>query len=233
MLDGLPAFAKAVWRHWIFLMSGFVSICVSFVERIRHNPIANPLFVLVAVLCFLAACFLAWKDEHRFRPSSVRDIRELLRKGHSCCVTPIVPHRVDTLFKPLALSHDSVTLRSNTDQTEVRIPLARVKELLPNGYKTLVVEGRLQWISRPRRWQFFPEIPKTDFGVPKTSSPEDPRILTFKKTFEEEGFRVYWRRLGAVGESLGRGWQIIYDDDGRYFAFGDSHSEQILMMGKT
>lgn len=225
------AFLRAVARHWIFLMSGAISIVLAFVERIFHWPIPNSVYWTVAAVCLLACCFLAWRDEYRLRPSIFSELQEFIKTGHSCRIEPIVPHLADELFQPLSATPQLLKLRVNRTQGEAVIPVQRIKEFLHSaGYRTLILDGRLQWITRNKTWQFFPEAPETEYGVPKTA--QDARVQAIKKGLEEEGLQVFLSQGDRLAIYLSKSWQIVYDDDGRYVSAGDQHSKMILIAGK-
>lgn len=224
------AFLRAVASHWIFLMSGGISVALSFVERIFHWPIPNSVYWIVGVVCLFTCCFLAWRDEFRRRPSILSELQEFIKTGHSCYIAPVVPHSTDELFQPLSVTSQLLKLRVNRTQGETLVPLQRIKEFLPSaGYRTLIVDGRLQWITRCKKWEFFPEQPQTDFGVPKQSSRTlDSRINAIEKGVQEEGFQFYWRQVSRVVN----GSEIFYDSDGRYLSADTEDSKMILIVGR-
>jgi hypothetical protein len=65
----LREFLVAVMRQWIFLMSGIVSILITFWEKVKEFPIATRAFYGIAIACVFTAFYLAWRDEHnKYKP---------------------------------------------------------------------------------------------------------------------------------------------------------------------
>ncbi|HPT28268.1 MAG TPA: hypothetical protein PLZ95_17755, partial [Bryobacteraceae bacterium] len=52
-----------------------------------------------------------------------------------------------------------------SNSQEVTIPAPRIEDVLDNGADaepTIVLNGRLQYLTLPRVWRFFPEKPPED-----------------------------------------------------------------------
>jgi hypothetical protein len=63
-LEFFREYLGALWLHWIALMSGIVSVGITFWEKI-HNSIGKYVLYTVAAMCVFLAGFQAWQDEHR------------------------------------------------------------------------------------------------------------------------------------------------------------------------
>jgi len=60
---GSKDFLAAVGSHWASLMSGLVSVAITFHEKIRES-LSRYVLYTVAAACIFFACFQAWQDEH-------------------------------------------------------------------------------------------------------------------------------------------------------------------------
>jgi hypothetical protein len=57
-------YCAALYGHWVGLMSGAVSVGVTFWEKI-HNSIGKYVLYGIAAMCIFFSGFQAWQDEHR------------------------------------------------------------------------------------------------------------------------------------------------------------------------
>src|SRR3712207_3934517 len=66
MLHEFRLFSAAIARHWVWLMSGIVSICVWGLSLFKEDASTSVwIFGSFAVIALFVACFQAWRDEHR------------------------------------------------------------------------------------------------------------------------------------------------------------------------
>jgi hypothetical protein len=63
-LEFFREYLGALWPHWITLMSGVVSVAITFWEKI-HDSIGKYVLYTVAAMCVFLAGFQAWQDEHK------------------------------------------------------------------------------------------------------------------------------------------------------------------------
>lgn len=63
-MENLISFVWALLSHWVALMSGGISLVLTFIFRYRHWEPGNKIFATISALCLLFACYLAWSDEH-------------------------------------------------------------------------------------------------------------------------------------------------------------------------
>ena len=182
-----------------------------------------------AALAFIVAGILFYGQDRQKPMLSI--IREFIKTGHSCYVSPRTPHVADELFQPLSVTPQLLTLRVNRNQGQTTIPVQRVQELLPaTGYRTLIVDGRLQCLTQLKKWEFFPEPPQSVYGVGKLTDLGEQRVQAITRGMEEEGLQVGWLIASNLERFIRAGWQIFYDDDGRYLFVGNPKS--ILIAGK-
>jgi len=64
-MDSLPQYLLALVDHWAALMTGGILIAIlALFERARGQAVSWRAYLLIAVVCFFVASFLAWKDEN-------------------------------------------------------------------------------------------------------------------------------------------------------------------------
>lgn len=65
----LLEFGQAVFSHWVALMSGAISLAITFIEKVKSNTIALRTLYVISIACIFTAFFFSWKDEKdRFYP---------------------------------------------------------------------------------------------------------------------------------------------------------------------
>jgi hypothetical protein len=89
---------------------------------------------------------------------------EVLRPGARLYITPIFP--VQCAKDEFHLTEqDAQNLQvSKSSGHQIRIPRALIRHVLHGDYHepaTIVLDGRLQWLSSSRSWKVFPEAPST------------------------------------------------------------------------
>lgn len=96
---------------------------------------------------------------------------------------------------------------------------------------TLVLKGRLQWITATRQWIVLPEQPPADseHGFHKVASSSDDRVVEFIEQLRQLGYSPWWVPVDSVREFLSQGGEIVYDSDGRYLRTREQRSEWILL----
>ena len=100
-----------------------------------------------------------------------------------------------------------------------------------HGRPTMVLRGRLQWLTASRRWVCFPEEPRPEspLGLAKSASPEDPRVLDFVARLRQAGYSPWWIPEEVTQEFLAQGGEVIYDEDGRYLRTQHERSSWVLL----
>jgi hypothetical protein len=130
----------------------------------------------------------------------------------------------------------NVFLEKGTNMQTVGVPVSRVSEILPqngNDPAVLSVLGRIQLTTQGSVWKFFSETPPPDslLGIGKLSHPEDAHIQEIRHRLGTIGFREScWDWDFNLSQRLTYGWEIFYDDDGRYLRWVAQPSEQIFIV---
>jgi len=171
---------------------------------------------------------------------SVREtLRELAETRSRVRVSPIVPAGLGDVFHVMSMDQDLVVLKKATSQQDVDVPLSRVADVLPSAnsdYGSLALSGRLQWTSLPKRWKFFPEAlsgSEASLGLGKISSPHDSHVTEIRAALERQSTQYCWDWVFNLGDRIGAGWQVFYDDDGKYLRYpaqAATPSEQIFVI---
>jgi hypothetical protein len=93
------------------------------------------------------------------------------------------------------------------------------------------LSGRLQWTTLPQRWKFFPEpAGESPLGLGKMSSPQSEYIAKIRTVLEARRIQSCWDWVNNLGDRIGAGWEVFYDEDGRYLRYMASPSEQIFVI---
>jgi hypothetical protein len=173
-------------------------------------------------------------SKHRY-PDWLDDLR--IRHG-SLRVTPILPTRCqqDEFRFVTIREYELILNKPGSWHDSIPISLSRLRDPLFAGVGqpvTLVLDGRLQWLSGNREWKAFPEAPTTAqerlIGFPKFSSTKDPRIQELSGRLARYGHSVGFVREDRLGEVFSQGKQVVYDDDGLYFRWQGRDTAQILV----
>jgi hypothetical protein len=114
--------------------------------------------------------------------------------------------------------------------------MQRVKEVLFAGGSTpptMILNGRLQWIGVDASWRFFVESPSTErersFGFEKVSSLTDPRVRALQQQLEPRGIRFHFSHDSDVPALASKGWEIMFDADGRLFRIVNGNESLVLI----
>ncbi len=138
-------------------------------------------------------------------------------------VSPLVPACQYDIFSVEKLEGSAVTLNKSSTDEYVALPLKRVAEVLPDALDelpTLALNGRLQWLTIPQRWKFFPESPEASdsfrLGLKREASRQNPLSLDQLQQLARAGKRIAWSDPRNLPGSLAaKTHEVFYDDDGR------------------
>jgi hypothetical protein len=130
-------------------------------------------------------------------------------------------------FRVRSVDAGVVTLEKESNRQSVTVPLHRIEDILPggcDGLPTLLLNGRLQWITAPQVWRFFPEKPlpsdPVGLGFPKERARENPGVPTTIAPL------VGWSLPQNVAARRAEGREVFYDEDGKYL----TSAGQILLV---
>lgn len=166
------------------------------------------------------------------------NLRAFARHRAVVCVAPLVPKLRSDRFRVVSVEDGTVALEKEGSPQQVTIPLQRVAEILPDAQSNapkLMLNGRLQWLTMPQEWHFFPEQPGDSdgclLGVPKDSSLRDPLVAQLAPQLNSRGMQFCWSHLDKLPERLNaRTHEVFYDTDGRYLHQRGPDRESILLI---
>jgi hypothetical protein len=69
---------RAASKHWVWLMSGVVSVVLTLFERIHGFGVPTWVFWIISALCFFVALHLAWLDKDRELQSALGPAPEVV-----------------------------------------------------------------------------------------------------------------------------------------------------------
>ncbi|HNY42567.1 MAG TPA: DUF4062 domain-containing protein [Bryobacteraceae bacterium] len=151
-------------------------------------------------------------------------LRALKGQNRFIRLTPMIPRFPHGQFRIEEVTATAVKLYKLSNSQEVTIPAPRIEDVLDNGADaepTIVLNGRLQYLTLPRVWRFFPEKPPEDdqlgigFGAmqPLEDRDLDPRIgdCGFVRAFAMRAELPYKRQ---------RGFEVFFDDQGNHRVWG-------------
>src|SRR5207245_4288893 len=150
---------------------------------------------------------------------------------------PTTPASEHPLFQVHEADDKRVVVLKLLSSQQVGIPVGRVTEILwvdVNDPPVMMLNGRLQWVTIPNEWKFFPEPPPSSeeghFGYARSvGSLQDPYATDVGVQLQQRGYKAHWFRRENLpvcgGASDGRGWQLFYGADGRYLVCRNNHEE--------
>jgi pyrimidine deaminase RibD-like protein len=168
------------------------------------------------------------------------ELRKFAELKKQVRIEPLTPASEYPLFQVHDADDKRILVQKLSSSQRVAIPASRVTEILwadVNDPPTLMLNGRLQWITIPNEWKFFPELPpSSDDGhlgyARSVGSLQDPYAMNVGVQLQQKSYKAHWFRRENLpicgGASDGRGWQLFYGDDGRYLVCRNNHEVLIL-----
>jgi hypothetical protein len=162
------------------------------------------------------------EETQRFGDRIAR-LRVLARTRSVVRISPLVPPIQYDRFLVKDVRSDVLIVDKESSDEQVTIPVQRVAEILPTkpGDAPLVMlNGRLQWLTLEKEWEFFPERPDPSdglLGLPKNSSSHDPILDNLIQRLAAHGMTCLWSHVDKLPARLNaKTHQVFYDADGRY-----------------
>jgi hypothetical protein len=157
----------------------------------------------------------------------IAQLRAFARKRAIVRVSPLVPPCQDDQFSVTEVTTDAVSLYKLSIRQYVAIPRSRIADVLvidQHEPPKLLLEGRLQWITIPQVWQFFPEEPPSPdpyrLGFGQVSALNGPTVDALYASLRSAGWEPVWPRASRVAEIVAEGGGVYYGEDG-HFLFAD------------
>lgn len=185
-------------------------------------------------------CAKAEASGQPVRPKQVtaipHQLEQMAERRTEVLIRPVIPAACQSYrFIVEAVTATSVQLKMRSGHESFELPPSRIAEILShetNEPPTLVLNGRLQWLTMPEKWKFFPEPLASDehrlWGFGKPSSIQDRRVKEITNAMKYRGFGMAWCAESNLGSRLGITLEIVYDDDGYFFKMSTVPEPQIL-----
>ena len=162
-----------------------------------------------------------------------------LRPGSRLRIQPVIPRSAEEHeYRVQQVDAECAVIQKLSSATSLSIALSSVDQLHfspDHNPSTVILKGRMQWITTREQRAFLPEHPPSDseFGFDKLANPDDPQVIHFVNQLRNRGYSPWWVPKDSMHEFLAQGAEIIYDKDGRYFRARNEHSEWILLGKRT
>ena len=160
------------------------------------------------------------------RPSSVRPSKFRHLENVRIRLTPVLPvaRALDTYFVR-EVTEECLELEKSSGHV-FSVPVSRIAADIPvpnelEAGRLLELEGRVQWLSLKREWQFFPQKPTSpeehEHGFSRAAVADDPII----RQLEGRGQAVRFAHPENLPRYEQEGYQLVYDDAGLFLRRGD------------
>jgi len=156
--------------------------------------------------------------EHSFGPGDRNaQLRAYARNHIAVRILPMIPECQYNSFHLKSIDSGVVTLEKDSNRQTLTLPTQRIEDVLaggPDEVPTVLVNGRLQWITAPEVWRFFPEKPllgdTAGLGFGKERPRNDPGVPP------QIAPKCGWSIPDNIATRLREGRAVFYDEDGKY-----------------
>jgi len=156
--------------------------------------------------------------EESFRPGDrLAQLRSYVRNYTPLKILPMVPDCQYNSFRVKNVESGVVTFEKDSNRQTFTVPAQRIEDLLgaaPQQPPTVILDGRLQWITLPEIWRFFPEKPMPNdtlgLGFGKERPRSDPGLTPQLQSM------CAWSLPANIAARLREGYSVFYDEDGKY-----------------
>jgi Domain of unknown function (DUF4062) len=159
--------------------------------------------------------------------SPMGELKQLAEKKTQLHIKPAIPRFAERdVFNIEEMNAKTVVVAKHSTAESLEIPTGRISEILFFGdMPSLILDGRLQWVSTIERWRFFPEKPeeRSALGFSKLSTPQDPHAETLANKLRSKGYQPGWAAEVEVPSKQSPSYQVVYDEDGHFFRIAELH----------
>jgi Domain of unknown function (DUF4062) len=156
--------------------------------------------------------------EQSFGPGErAAQLRGYARNYTPVRILPMIPDCPYNSFRVKSVDSGVVRLEKDSIRQTLTLPAQRIEDVLaggPDEAPTLLLNGRLQWITVPEVWRFFPEKPlpgdAAGLGFGKERDRNHPGVPP------QIAPRCGWSLPENIPTRLAEGRAVFYDEDGRY-----------------
>ena len=144
-----------------------------------------------------------------------RVLRNAFSRGAELRIEPLVGPSSDNRFRIIELSGLELKVEKASSAHQIAIPMTNISDAIEDGKEfTISVNGRIQWITSKGFYKLLPTPPRDEIGVPKIGGPGAADVLELQQKLTQRGYYSQWN---AMSEARAYGYEIAYDDDGKYF----------------
>ena len=156
--------------------------------------------------------------EQSFGPGDrAAQLRAFARNHTAVSILPMVPECQYNSFHVKSVESGVVTLNKGSNGQTLTVPVQRIEDVLaggPDEAPTLLLNGRLQWITVPEVWRYFPEKPlpgdAAGLGFAKERARNNPGVPA------QFAPHVGWTLPKNLSARVADGRAVFYDEDGKY-----------------
>jgi len=173
------------------------------------------------------------------QPSPMRDerleqLKQFAEEKKRVLVQPVIPAQFENpFFQVRELNANTVVLEKSSSNHLIEIPSSRITEILttPREAPTLMLNGRVQWITMQKEWKFVPDPPPTAedgfLGCARiVGGLQDPYVREIEQQLLPQ-YEGHWFRRENLPTG-GREWMPFYGSDGRYLVIRNNREALIL-----
>jgi hypothetical protein len=163
---------------------------------------------------------------HRPTPSPAQPSRFQHLKNVHIRLTPVLPiARALDIYFVREVTEEFLEVEKSSGHV-FAVPVSRIAADIPlpnesEAGRLLELEGRVQWLSLKREWQFLPQKPtfpeEREHGFFRAAAADDPII----RQLEGRGQTVRFARPENLPRYEQEGYQIVYDNAGLFLRRGD------------
>jgi hypothetical protein len=156
--------------------------------------------------------------EESFGPGDrLAQLRAYSRSYTPVKISPMVPSCQYNSFRVKNVESGVVTFEKDSNRQSFTVPAQRIEDILgaaPQEPPTVLLNGRLQWITLPEIWRFFPEKPAPSdalgLGFGKERPRGDPGLPPQLQSL------CAWSLPANLAARLRDGYSVFYDEDGKH-----------------
>jgi hypothetical protein len=144
-----------------------------------------------------------------------RVLKNAFAQSSELRVEPLVGPSSDNRFRIVELTISDMKIEKSSSRHQITVPLTNIADTVPDGNQfTVLLAGRIQWLTAQGYYKLFPTQPKDDIGIPKMSSPGSQSVDALQEKLRRNGYYSQWNQLSDINTD---GYEVAYDDDGKYF----------------
>jgi hypothetical protein len=133
----------------------------------------------------------------------IAQLRRYSRDQFAVRILPLVPRCPFNSFRVTKVDSASVAFEKDSNRETITIPIQRVEDVLDVGDSappTVLLNGRLQWLSLLQSWRFLPDKPAADdlagIGLGKNHPQDD---ATLGSLLASHGYHCGWSSAANLG----------------------------------